>query len=82
VTLNGATPVTVSNVPIKSGVVTIEWGLKTVGGSVGVEPEILTVTPSTAGGAAGPQGAPPFNGSFTCAGSAGDTSTYEFRIAN
>jgi len=80
VTLNGATPVTVSNVPIGS-TASFEWGLKTVGGTVGETPAVQTVTLSTAGGS-GPQGSPPFNGSFTVAGSAGDTSTYSFRIVN
>lgn len=79
VTLNGATPVTVSGVPLKSGA-TFEWGLKTVGGTVGALPAVQTITPSTSG--SGPQGVPAYNGSFTVAGTAGDTSTYSFRIFN
>jgi hypothetical protein len=82
VTLNGATPVSVSNVPLKAKRWTIQWGLQTIGGTVGATPTVQTFTPSSAGGTAGPQGNPPFNGSMTVAGSAGDTSTYQFRIFN
>ena len=80
VTLNGATPVTVSNVPIGPNA-TFEFGLATVGGTVGAEPAVQTITKSTSA-ASGPQGSPAFNGSFTVAGTAGDTSTYNFRIFN
>lgn len=81
-TLNGATPVAVPNVPLGPNA-TFEFGLKTVGGSVGAVPAVQTVTPSTETGAAqGGPGVPPYNGSFTVAGTAGDTSTYNFRIFN
>ena len=82
VKLNGATPVTVSNVPLKTTGATIVFGLNTVGGTVGAYPVIQTITPSTSGGTTGPQGAPPPNGSFTVQGTAGDTSTYNVRIWN
>jgi hypothetical protein len=78
--LNGATPVTVPNVPI-GPTATFEFGLKTVGGTVGAEPAVQTLTLSTPG-SPGPQGSPGYNGSFTVAGTAGDTSTYGFRIFN
>jgi hypothetical protein len=81
VTLNGATPVTVSNVPLGTKA-TWAWGLATPGGSVGALPTVKTVTLSTQGGVAGQPGGPPPNGSFTVAGTAGDTSTYNFRITN
>lgn len=83
VTLNGATPVTVSNVAIGPSAVFV-WGLKTVGGTVGALPAVQTITLSSASGStkAGPQGSPPFTGSFTVQGTALDTSTYNFRIIN
>jgi len=64
VTLNGATPVTVSNTSItaNSGVV---FTLKTVGGTVGAVPSIKTITPSTG---------------FTVAGTASDTSVYNYHV--
>ena len=80
VTLNGTAPITVSNVPLGPNA-TFEFGLKTVGGSVGAVPAVQTVTVSTTGGS-GPQGSPAFNGSFTVVGTTGDTSTYNFRIFN
>ena len=80
VVLNGVTPVTVSNVPVTANA-TFQWGLKTVGGTVGAVPAVQTVTVSTTGGS-GPQGSPAFNGSFTVVGTTGDTSTYNFRIFN
>lgn len=60
VTLNGATPVVVSDtgVTIYSA---IFFTLKTVGGTVGATPAIQTITPGTG---------------FTVAGTAGDTSIY------
>lgn len=82
VTLNGATPVSVASVPLKAKRWTIFFGLQTISGTVGATPTVQTFTPSSAGGAPGPQGNPPFNGSMTVAGSAGDTSTYQFRIFN
>jgi hypothetical protein len=77
---NGATPVTVSNVPLGAHA-TIEIMLGTVGGTVGAVPAVQTITKSTSAGT-GPQGSPAFNGSFTVSGTAGDTSTYNFRIIN
>lgn len=79
-TLNGATPVSVTGVPI-TGNATFEFSLKTVGGNVGAVPAIQTITPSVPG-SPGPQGGPGYNGSFTVVGTAGDTSTYNYRIFN
>lgn len=64
VTLNGATPVTVSNTSItaNSGVV---FTLKTVGGTVGAVPSIKTITAGTG---------------FTVAGTASDTSVYNYHV--
>lgn len=64
VTLNGATPVSVSNTSITAGSVVI-FTLKTVGGTVGAYPAIQTITPSTG---------------FDVAGTAGDTSVYNYAV--
>ena len=64
VTLNGATPVTVANVNISANSVVI-FTLKTVGGTVGAVPSIKTITAGTG---------------FTVAGTASDTSVYNFLI--
>lgn len=67
VTLNGATPVTVTNAAITANS-TFIWGLKTVGGTVSPNgPAVLTVTPGTG---------------FTVGGTALDTSTYNLIIFN
>jgi hypothetical protein len=65
VTLNGATPVTVTdnNVTANSQ---ITFTLKTVGGTVGAYPAIQTITPGTG---------------FTVAGTALDTSVYNYLIS-
>lgn len=64
-TLNGATPVSVSNTSVTANSV-IFYSLKTVGGTVSAtHPNILTQTPSTG---------------FTVAGIALDTSTYNYAI--
>lgn len=63
-TLNGATPVTVANVNVTANSV-IWFTLKTVGGTVGAAPAIQTITPGTG---------------FTVAGTALDTSIYNFAI--
>ena len=62
--LNGATPVSVSDINVTAGSV-IVITLKTVGGSVGVQPHVATITPSTG---------------FTVVGTAGDTSTMNYLI--
>ena len=64
VTINGATPVTVANTNITSGS-DINFTLKTVGGTVGAVPAVQTITPGTG---------------FTVAGTAGDTSVYNYRV--
>jgi hypothetical protein len=64
-TLNGATPVSVSDVNLTASSC-ISFGLKTVGGTVGALPAVKTVTPGTG---------------FTVAGTAGDTSTYNYQIS-
>lgn len=64
VTLNGATPVTVVNANLTANSV-ITFGLKTVGGTVGAQPAVQTVTPGTG---------------FTVQGTSGDTSTYNYVI--
>lgn len=64
VTLNGATPVTVANTNITTGS-SINFTLKTVGGTVGAVPAIQTITAGTG---------------FTVAGTAGDTSVYNYRV--
>lgn len=64
-TLNGATPVTVTNANITANSVVV-FGLKTVGGTVSPNgPAMLTVTPSTG---------------FTVGGTASDTSVYNYAI--
>jgi hypothetical protein len=62
--LNGATPVTVAdaNLTANSNVII---SLKTVGGTVGAQPHLETVTPGTG---------------FTVQGTASDTSTYNYLI--
>lgn len=66
--LNGATPVTVVEPNINATVSCIVViSLKTVGGTVGAVPAIQTITGSTG---------------FTVAGTAGDTSTYNYIIEN
>lgn len=64
VVLNGATAVAVGNTSITAGS-TILFTLKTVGGTVGAVPAVQTITPG--------------NG-FTVAGTALDTSTYNYSI--
>jgi hypothetical protein len=64
VTLNGATPVTVANAYITSGSA-INFTLKTVGGTVGAQPAIQTITAGTG---------------FTVAGTASDTSVYNYKV--
>ncbi|MCE9567667.1 MAG: hypothetical protein K8U57_37175 [Planctomycetes bacterium] len=63
-TLNGATPVTVSNtnVAITDAIII---SLNTVGGTVGVQPHIATITAATG---------------FTVVGTASDTSVYNYAI--
>ena len=63
-TLNGATPVTVADTRI-TGNSSIDITLKTVGGTVGAVPAIKTITPGTG---------------FTVAGTALDTSVYNYTI--
>ena len=62
VTLNGATPVTVSDTGVTAGSI-ILFTLKTVGGTVGAIPVVETITPGTG---------------YTVEGTAGDTSTYNW----
>lgn len=62
VTLNGATPVTVTDANVTASSV-IVFGLTTVGGTVGVFPHIGTITPGTG---------------FTILGTASDTSVYSY----
>jgi hypothetical protein len=64
VTLNGATPVTVALPGVKATSL-ILFTLKTVGGTVGAYPSIKTITPGTG---------------FTVAGTALDTSIYNYAI--
>ena len=64
VTVNGATPVTVTNTAV-TATSSISVTLKTVGGSVGAIPAIQTITPGTG---------------FTVAATAGDTSVYNVLI--
>jgi hypothetical protein len=65
VTLNGATPVTVSNTNVTAGSVVI-FTLKTVGGTVSPNaPNVLTITPGTG---------------FTVGGTALDTSVYNWIV--
>src|SRR5262249_52862074 len=63
-TINGVTPVTVSNTNVTADSA-IVITLKTVGGTVGAVPAIQTITPATG---------------FTVAGTASDTSVYNYRI--
>jgi hypothetical protein len=65
-TLNGATPVTVAapGVTANSQVLIT---LKTVGGTVGAQPHVETITPGTG---------------FTVEGTAADTSVYNYAIIN
>jgi len=62
--LNGATPVSVADTNVTASSV-IVITLKTVGGTVGVQPHIPTITPSTG---------------FTVVGTAGDSSTMSYLI--
>ena len=64
VVLNGATPVTVANPGVDANT-NIIFTLKTVGGTVGAVPAIQTITKGTG---------------FTVAGTASDTSTYNYAI--
>lgn len=63
-TLNETTPVVVANTNVTADSV-IVFGLKTVGGTVGAVPAVKTVTPGTG---------------FTVAGTASDTSVYNYTI--
>jgi Uncharacterized conserved protein (DUF2190) len=65
-TANGATPVTVTQAAI-TATSAVVITLKTVGGTVGAVPAIQTITPTTG---------------FTVAGTAGDTSVYNYRVLN
>lgn len=64
VTLNGVTPVAVGNTSITANSIVI-FTLKTVGGTVGAYPAIQTITPTTG---------------FTVAGTALDTSVYNYAV--
>lgn len=64
VTLNGATPVTVTE-PNITATSTILFTLKTVGGTVGAAPAIQTITVGTG---------------FTVQGTALDTSVYNYKL--
>lgn len=65
-TLNGATPVTVVEPNLTANSV-VTYSLKTVGGTVSPNhPNILTVTPGTG---------------FTVAGTASDTSVYQYNVS-
>jgi len=64
VTLNGASNVTVSNAAVSPNS-QIEFTLKTVGGTVGAYPSVKTITPGTG---------------FAVAGTASDTSVYNYQI--
>jgi hypothetical protein len=61
---NGATPVTVTDANVTANSV-IVITLKTVGGTVGVQPHVATITPTTG---------------FTVVGTAGDLSVYSYLI--
>lgn len=63
-TCNGATPVTVAWKPTTGNTI-VHVTLKTVGGTVGAIPRVVTITPGTG---------------FTIAGSASDTSIYNLVI--
>lgn len=62
--LNGATPITVVDANVTANSI-ILFTLKTVGGTVGAAPAIQTITPGTG---------------FTVAGTASDTSIYNYVI--
>ncbi len=61
---NGVTPVTVADVNVTANSVILAT-LKTIGGTVGAVPAVKTITPTTG---------------FTIAGSASDSSTYNYTI--
>ena len=63
-TLNGATPVTVAAVEVTANS-QILITLKTVGGTVGAQPHVETITPATG---------------FTVVGTASDTSVYNYMV--
>jgi hypothetical protein len=63
-TMNGTTPVVVAAPEITKNSVVL-FGLNTVGGTVGAYPSVKTVTPGTG---------------FTVAGTAADTSVYNFVV--
>jgi hypothetical protein len=63
---NGATAVVVAAPAITADSIVI-IGLRTVGGTVGAIPRLVTITPGTG---------------FNVAGTASDTSTYNYRIIN
>lgn len=63
-TCNGTTPVTVANTSVTAN--SLIWPtLKTVGGTVGAVPAVKTITPGTG---------------FTIAGTASDTSVYNYAV--
>lgn len=62
--LTGTTPVTVTNTNVATTSF-IGISLNTVGGTVGAQPSVKTITASTG---------------FTVSGTAGDTSTYNYKI--
>lgn len=64
VTLNGVTPVSVSNTNVTAGSIII-FTLKTVGGTVGAYPTVDTITPGTG---------------FTVKGTASDTSIMNYVV--
>lgn len=64
-TANGATAVTVANSSFTANSV-VTFSLKTVGGTVGALPRLVTATPGTG---------------FTAAATAGDTSVYNYSIS-
>ena len=66
VTLNGTSPQTVANTLIQAESIVV-FTLKTVGGTVGAQPVVATITPGTG---------------FTVKGTALDTSTYNYLIIN
>lgn len=63
-TMNGTTPVVVANTNLAAGDF-VDFMIRTVGGTVGAYPSIKTRTNGTG---------------FTVAGTASDTSVYEYRI--
>ena len=65
VTVNGVTPVSVADTNVTASSV-FNFGLKTVGGTVGAIPHAATVTPGTG---------------FTVVGTASDSSTYNYQIS-